>query len=104
MDYVVKMFEGSDADLERVNHILDASTAIIEDYFFAPFDELVKSNSYTDQQAAVAFVQLAYYILRRNRPEKECSDLFDFLSHSAKRRVEGDMKRSGIDLYSKNLS
>lgn len=104
MDYVVKTFHGSEADFEKFRQRFDASINLIEDYFNDPYEQIVRSKSYTDQQIAAALILFAYRILRVKRPAKNSADTFDILSQCAKESVENSIKQSGKDPCLKQLS
>ncbi len=99
-----KTFRGSEADFEKLNRILDATTTIMADYLSDPYDEIVRSKSFSDQQIAATFILLGYRMLRMKRSSEKTCEAFDILAYCAKDRVESNIKRSGQDPYLKSLS
>ena len=99
-----KTLHGSEADFEKLRHILDATTTIMEEYLSDPYDQIVRSKSFTDQQIAATFILLGYRMLRMKRSTEQTCGEFDLLAYCAKERVEDRIKQSGEDPYLKHLS
>lgn len=84
-------FEMSEEGLKKLHRALDAGSVIIDEYFSRPYEDLVRTKSYSDQQIACALIMFAYFILRFNRPLEQSSDVFDCLAHFGKARIEEDI-------------
>lgn len=104
MDYVVKTYTGSEDQTRRLRHLLDASLDIVEEYFTAPYNELVQSKSYSTQQIAAAYMTMAHYALRSTSDKQTASDLFDLIAFCAKERNEENIEKSGKDPFRKKLT
>ena len=99
-----KTLHGSEADFDKLGRILDATTTIMEEYLSDPYDEIVRSKSFTDQQIAATFILLGYRMLRMKRSTENTCEVFDLLAYCAKERVEDHIRQSGEDPYLKQVS
>ncbi len=99
-----KTLHGSEADFEKLRRIIDATTTIMDEYLSDPYDQIVRSKSFSDQEIAATFILLGYRMLRMKRSTENTCEVFDLLTYCAKERVEDHIRQSGEDSYLKHLS
>lgn len=104
MPYTVKTYKGDDQQVEKIKHLLDVCSSIVEDYFVEPYDEIVRSKSYSAHQIAAAYIYMGYYALRGFDNPKNSSDLFDLIAFCSKERIEDLITKTGSDPFKKRMS